>query len=240
MSKHSKLSKFCNHSGRPWQLILLTFVATVFLEGKIYFLGGLLLIVATDFCVLVTLNLEYPFKGVLYPSSEMRESKTFEKMNIWVFDTNKVPKEIIYMYWTMIITLITYIVMFIFVKLLGAGSDVEAAVVIIIWLGEGTIGFLLVRHYNVECFKQRFKRLNIYNLRYRFLIWNVIIQKWPISQKYGECEIIDLKKRKRRKYATVRVTKTGQIYKKVMVCNEQINEKRQCTLHDICHVKYIY
>lgn len=89
-------------------------------------------------------------------------------------------------------------------------------------------------------FYKRFKRLTIYNWRYRLGLYRHINNPQPKTAKLGKSVIIGEIPKRKRVYYTVRVKKSRNVYEKVMYCGEMPCDKmKEHMLYEICGVRYI-
>lgn len=83
-------------------------------------------------------------------------------------------------------------------------------------------------------FNNRFKRLNRHNWKYFFSSSNRLIS----TERYGECKIISIKVKGKRKYVTVEMLSTGEILKNILFYSK-LYEGQNYMVYEICHLKYV-
>lgn len=88
-------------------------------------------------------------------------------------------------------------------------------------------------------FYKKYKRLTIKNLRYLLAIKR-LDGRVPENYRLGKCIILEREANSRKSYYRVKVKKSGNVYGKVLYCgDEECDEQKTYTLHEVCNVKYM-
>ena len=89
--------------------------------------------------------------------------------------------------------------------------------------------------YVLPSFRQRYKKLTRYNLKYCF-----ISAEEPDPTEIGTCTIVSWYEKRKRKIATVKVVETGEVIKDVLIDGSLCEDENAIyTLYEICKLYYL-
>ena len=145
-----------------------------------------------------------------------------------------IPKEMYYSTLIHSIGFIIYTVIAIFIVAFGGEAVGFIIGIGYIIISEG-LDFYFVLKMNNKNFRQRYKKLTRYNLKYCF-----ISAEEPDPTEIGTCTIVSRYEKRKRKIATVKVVETGEVIKDVLIDGSLCEDENAIyTLYEICKLYYL-
>ena len=170
---------------------------------------------------------DYPREDCIKPPAQVQF--LFKKVDTRLKD---IPKEMYYSTIIQSIGFVVYTIVVIFVALLWGQYVGTIIGIIYLVISEGIVSFLQSRMEN-KSFRQRYKKLTGYNLKY-YLISS------DNSTEIGTCTIVSWYEKRKRKIATVKVVETGEVIKDVLIDGSLCEDENAVyTLYEICKLYYL-
>ena len=168
---------------------------------------------------------DYPREDCIKPPAQVQF--LFKKVDTRLKD---IPKE---MYYSTIIQSIGFVVYTIVVILWGQYVGTIIGIIYLV-ISEGIVSFLQSRMEN-KSFRQRYKKLTGYNLKYY-----LISSDNSDPTEIGTCTIVSWYEKRKRKIATVKVVETGEVIKDVLIDGSLCEDENAVyTLYEICKLYYL-
>lgn len=171
-----------------------------------------------------------------YPKSQCITPKRMKFLFAYREDVeggSEIPKEIVQMNIFGFYNLVFSAIVFLCVRekfdggLSALYSEVDTAVILVVMI-------VLRLKAGKAAFKNRFKKLNVYNWKY-FLKASDIDS---ILQTIGKCRVVSVKRKGKRKYVTVKMLSTGETLENILFCGK-LSRGKIYMLYEICHLKYV-
>ena len=167
---------------------------------------------------------DYPREDCIKPPAQVQF--LFKKVDTRLKD---IPKEMYYSTIIQSIGFVVYTIVVIFVALLWGQYVGTIIGIIYLVISEGIVSFLQSRMEN-KSFRQRYKKLTGYNLKYY-----LISSDNSDPTEIGTCTIVSWYEKRKRKIATVKVVETGEVIKDVLIDGSLCEDENAVyTLYEIC------
>ena len=172
---------------------------------------------------------DYPREDCIKPPAQVQF--LFKKVDTRLKD---IPKEMYYSTIIQSIGFVVYTIVVIFVALLWGQYVGTIIGIIYLVISEGIVSFLQSRMEN-KSFRQRYKKLTGYNLKYY-----LITSDNSDPTEKGTCTIVSWYEKRKRKIATVKVVETGEVIKDVLIDGSLCEDENAVyTLYEICKLYYL-
>ena len=172
---------------------------------------------------------DYPREDCIKPPAQVQF--LFKKVDTRLKD---IPKEMYYSTIIQSIGFVVYTIVVIFVALLWGQYVGTIIGIIYLVISEGIVSFLQSRMEN-KSFRQRYKKLSGYNLKYY-----LISSDNSDPTEIGTCTIVSWYEKRKRKIATVKVVETGEVIKDVLIDGSLCEDENAVyTLYEICKLYYL-
>lgn len=172
---------------------------------------------------------DYPREDCIKPPAQVQF--LFKKVDTRLKD---IPKEMYYSTIIQSIGFVVYTIVVIFVALLWGQYVGTIIGIIYLVISEGIVSFLQSRMEN-KSFRQRYKKLTGYNLKYY-----LISSDNSDPTEIGTCTIVSWYEKRKRKIATVKVVETGEVIKDVLIDGSLCEDENAVyTLYEICKLYYL-
>ena len=172
---------------------------------------------------------DYPREDCIKPPAQVQF--LFKKVDTRLKD---IPKEMYYSTIIQSIGFVVYTIVVIFVALLWGQYVGTIIGIIYLVFSEGIVSFLQSRLENTS-FRQRYKKLTGYNLKYY-----LISSDNSDPTEIGTCTIVSWYEKRKRKIATVKVVETGEVIKDVLIDGSLCEDENAIyTLYEICKLYYL-
>lgn len=172
---------------------------------------------------------DYPREDCIKPPAQVQF--LFKKVDTRLKD---IPKEMYYSTIIQSIGFVVYTIVVIFVALLWGQYVGTIIGIIYLVISEGIVSFLQSRMEN-KSFRQRYKKLTGYNLKYY-----LISSDNSDPTEIGTCTIVSWYEKRKRKIATVKVVETGEVIKDVLIDGSLCEDENAIyTLYEICKLYYL-
>ena len=172
---------------------------------------------------------DYPREDCIKPPAQVQF--LLKKVDTRLKD---IPKEMYYSTLIQSIGFVVYTIVVIFVGLLWGQYVGTIIGIIYLVISEGIASFLQSRMEN-KSFRQRYKKLTRYSLKYCF-----ISAEEPDPTEIGTCTIVNWYEKRKRKIATVKVVETGEVIKDVLIDGSLCEDENAIyTLYEICKLYYL-
>ena len=172
---------------------------------------------------------DYPREYCIKPPAQVQF--LFKKVDTRLKD---IPKEMYYSTIIQSIGFVVYTIVVIFVALLWGQYVGTIIGIIYLVISEGIVSFLQSRMEN-KSFRQRYKKLTGYNLKYY-----LISSDNSDPTEIGTCTIVSWYEKRKRKIATVKVVETGEVIKDVLIDGSLCEDENAVyTLYEICKLYYL-
>ena len=170
---------------------------------------------------------DYPREDCIKPPAQVQF--LFKKVDTRLKD---IPKEMYYSTIIQSIGFVVYTIVVIFVALLWGQYVGTIIGIIYLVISEGIVSFLQSRMEN-KSFRQRYKKLTGYNLKYY-----LISSDNSDPTEIGTCTIVSWYEKRKRKIATV--VETGEVIKDVLIDGSLCEDENAVyTLYEICKLYYL-
>ncbi|MCB6415510.1 hypothetical protein LI221_10620 [Faecalimonas umbilicata] len=224
-----------------WSIIG-SMIGGILIDFSHYYLGGMIAICLWVLPMLDGMYGDLDTELYLYSSGELTELKYYPSIYLKLYGSKKIPGKIKRLTHIFLAFPILYTIISICLWFIGAKKEY----MMILAFGFVIIIVLLDIAYGIEKIKlrfyYRFRCITKHNFKYLILgiIWPPSNRKWPLSRKLGNCMVMTVDIHKRKKYATIKMQKTGEVYEKVLLAKEvDIHRNTTYKLYEICYVKYI-
>ena len=172
---------------------------------------------------------DYPREDCIKPPAQVQF--LFKKVDTRLKD---IPKEMYYSTIIQSIGFVVYTIVVIFVALLWGQYVGTIIGIIYLVISEGIVSFLQSRMEN-KSFRQRYKKLTGYNLKYY-----LISSDNSDPTEIGTCTIVSWYEKRKRKIATVKVVETGEVIKDVLIDGSLCEDENAVyTLYEILKLYYL-
>ena len=172
---------------------------------------------------------DYPREDCIKPPAQVQF--LFKKVDTRLKD---IPKEMYYSTIIQSIGFVVYTIVVIFVALLWGQYVGTIIGIIYLVISEGIVSFLQSRMEN-KSFRQRYKKLTGYNLKYY-----LISSDNSDPTEIGTCTIVSWYEKRKRKIATVKVVETGEVIKDVLIDGSLCEDVNAVySLYEICKLYYL-
>ena len=172
---------------------------------------------------------DYPREDCIKPPAQIQF--LFKKVDTRLKDS---PKEMYYSTLIHSIGFIIYTVIAIFIVAFGGEAVGFIIGIGYIIISEG-LDFYFVLKMDNKNFRQRYKKLTRYNLKYY-----LISSDNSDPTEIGTCTIVSWYEKRKRKIATVKVVETGEVIKDVLIDGSLCEDENAIyTLYEICKLYYL-
>ena len=222
-------------------MIIIWSILFVFPEAIVgYLMEWLALCLIGNFCLWIMVCINYSVETI-YPICIKKTPKYFNKMYVYLYDSEKIPVSLIRVSYLMVFMYFFYTILMLGLSVISRGGHSDIVSNIVVWSYIAIGALLLIVAYcavYMDMFKLRFKRINKYNIHYYFYMNCNLTRKWPTSICIGTCRVLETYMYKGKLFVTVEMKETGEVYNQVLVDSEY-KEKKLHKLYEICNVKYI-